>query len=165
MALIKCKDCGNNVSTDAKNCPKCGAKITQPTSKTTWVIGAIVLSMIFIGLSKSPSNSQPPTPIPAKPQETPAETIKLQTERKEFIQKLLNKGVFQKVEIPSHLPHLWVKPAFYMLDFDSKSKFVSIVYAYYFTQNSSYNIVVIFDSLSGKEIGDYSPVSGGLTIK
>lgn len=25
MALVKCKDCGNEMSTDAKKCPKCGA--------------------------------------------------------------------------------------------------------------------------------------------
>lgn len=28
MALIKCKECGNKVSTTAKTCPKCGAEIT-----------------------------------------------------------------------------------------------------------------------------------------
>ena len=27
MALVKCKDCGAEVSTDAKACPKCGARM------------------------------------------------------------------------------------------------------------------------------------------
>lgn len=29
MALIKCKECGTDVSTDAKNCPKCGAPLKK----------------------------------------------------------------------------------------------------------------------------------------
>lgn len=24
MAIIKCKECGNNISSEAKSCPKCG---------------------------------------------------------------------------------------------------------------------------------------------
>lgn len=31
MALIKCKECGNEVSTEAKTCPKCGARV-KPSS-------------------------------------------------------------------------------------------------------------------------------------
>jgi hypothetical protein len=29
MALIKCKECGSEVSTDAKSCPKCGARLKK----------------------------------------------------------------------------------------------------------------------------------------
>lgn len=29
MALIKCKECGNEVSTEALSCPKCGALISK----------------------------------------------------------------------------------------------------------------------------------------
>ncbi|MEC7118666.1 MAG: zinc ribbon domain-containing protein [Pseudomonadota bacterium] len=32
MALISCKECGAQVSTEAKNCPHCGAKIKKPLS-------------------------------------------------------------------------------------------------------------------------------------
>jgi len=88
----------------------------------------------------------------------------VQADRKAFIQKLQKKGVFQKVEVPGNLPHLWVKPVFYTLDFDTKSKFVNVVYAYYITQNPKYNIVVLYDSHSGKEIGKYADVYGGLKL-
>ena len=88
----------------------------------------------------------------------------VQADRKAFIQKLKKKGVFQKVEVPGNLPHLWVKPAFYTLDFDIKSKFVNVVYAYDITQNPKYNIVVLYDSHSGKEIGKYADVYGGLKL-
>lgn len=88
----------------------------------------------------------------------------MQSDRKAFIQKLMNKGVFQKVEVPGNLPHLWVKPAFYTLDFDTKSKFVNVVYAYYITQDPKYNIVVLYDSQTGKEVGKYAEVYGGLKL-
>ena len=80
----------------------------------------------------------------------------MQSDRKAFIQKLINKEVFQKVEVPGNLPHLWVKPAFYVLDFDTKSKFVNVVYAYYITQDPKYNIVVLYDSQTGKEVAEFS---------
>lgn len=88
----------------------------------------------------------------------------MQSDRKALIQKLINKGIFQKVEVPGTLPHLWVRPAFYALDFDAKSQFVNVVYAYYITQNHQYNIVVLYDGKTGKEIGKYSEVSGGLVL-
>ena len=88
----------------------------------------------------------------------------MQSDRKAFIQKLVNNGVFQKVEVPGSLPHLWVKSVFYTLDFDTKSQFVNVVYAYYITQNSKYNIVVLYDSQTGKEVGKYAEVYGGLKL-
>ena len=43
MTLIKCKDCGADVSTDVKNCPKCGAKVKKPMGLASKaVLGAIV---------------------------------------------------------------------------------------------------------------------------
>jgi len=50
-----------------------------------------------------------------------------QSDRKAFIQKLINRGIFQKVEVPGNLPHLWVKPAFHALDFDTKKLSVNYV--------------------------------------
>ena len=87
----------------------------------------------------------------------------MQSDRKAFIQKLINKGIFQKIEVPGNLPHLWVRGAFYALDFETKSQYVNVVYAYYITQNPQYNIVVLYDSKSGKETGDYG--YGGLNLK
>lgn len=47
MALIKCKECGAQVSTQAKNCPSCGAKVKKPTSKITWIfLGLMIFGVI-----------------------------------------------------------------------------------------------------------------------
>ncbi|WP_412514572.1 MULTISPECIES: zinc-ribbon domain-containing protein [Shewanella] len=34
MALVKCKECGEEVSTKAKTCPKCGAKAPTKQYRT-----------------------------------------------------------------------------------------------------------------------------------
>lgn len=45
MALVKCKECGEQVSTKAKVCPSCGGKAPKKTSIVTW----LVLIVIIIG--------------------------------------------------------------------------------------------------------------------
>lgn len=49
MALIKCKECGAEVSSEAKSCPKCGAKV-----KTKGMgFGAFLLLIFIIGIFAS----------------------------------------------------------------------------------------------------------------
>lgn len=89
----------------------------------------------------------------------------MQEDRWVFIQKLIKKGIFHKVEVPAKLPHLWVTSVFHSLDFDTKQQFVNVVYAYYVTMNASYNIIVLYDSKTGKEVGQYSKTYGGLRLQ
>ncbi len=42
MALIKCRECGNDVSTKAEACPKCGAKRPRQTSLLTKLVGGFL---------------------------------------------------------------------------------------------------------------------------
>lgn len=88
-------------------------------------------------------------------QEQTALNVK-QAKREKMIQKLINEGIFQKAETPGNLPHLWVKPAFYALDYDSKQTFVNVVWAYYITADPKYEIVMLYDSRTGKHVGTYS---------
>lgn len=51
MALIKCKECGREISSSAINCPHCGAPInSEPTgtSKIAIILGAIIGLPILI---------------------------------------------------------------------------------------------------------------------
>lgn len=61
MALVKCKECGGQVSTEAKACPSCGAKPPKRTSTFTWIIAAIFAVVIFQSISKSGDGSNQPT--------------------------------------------------------------------------------------------------------
>ena len=47
MALTKCKECGNEISTKAEACPKCGAKRPKATSGFTWIMGGLVGLMVY----------------------------------------------------------------------------------------------------------------------
>lgn len=47
MALVKCNECGNEVSTKATACPKCGAARPKPTSPVAWLV-VIILVLSFV---------------------------------------------------------------------------------------------------------------------
>ncbi len=62
MSLLKCHDCGQSVSSEAKACPSCGAKVRRPTS-----IAAIILSaLILFGIVQCSMNSATKSPPPPK---------------------------------------------------------------------------------------------------
>lgn len=56
MALQKCKECGNEVSSDAKACPKCGAKVKKKFSIIK-AIGFFVVAFIVIIIVAVPNRS------------------------------------------------------------------------------------------------------------
>ncbi len=58
MALVKCKECGEKVSTKAKSCPNCGAKPPKKTSIVTWAVLALILFVAY-GTWQTESNLTP----------------------------------------------------------------------------------------------------------
>ena len=46
MALKKCPACGNEVSTGAVTCPKCGHVLKKKTSCLGVVIGVVIIAII-----------------------------------------------------------------------------------------------------------------------
>lgn len=52
MALIKCKECGAEISSAAKACPKCGKGVT---SSTKW---GVLIGLVFIGIIISSFSSK-----------------------------------------------------------------------------------------------------------
>lgn len=91
----------------------------------------------------------------------------IQEQRKEFIAKLIKRGVFKKIEVPGDLPRVWVSPLFNALDYEQKSTFVEVVYAYYaeHSNNPDLMVVKLYDSKTGNKIGTYSLYGGGLKLK
>ena len=55
MALIKCKECGEEISKKADACPKCGAPRKQKTRPLAWFVLIILVVLFFIGLISSDS--------------------------------------------------------------------------------------------------------------
>lgn len=58
MALIACKECSKDVSTEAKACPNCGARI-KPKSKAVrnTLLAVVGLTVAFLGFGAIVSNS------------------------------------------------------------------------------------------------------------
>lgn len=56
MALVKCKECNEEVSTKAKTCPKCGAKAPKKTSLLTWLVLIIIVIFVY-SASKTPTSN------------------------------------------------------------------------------------------------------------
>jgi hypothetical protein len=112
-----------------------------------------------------PRNVAPSSLTAAKPPPIPKidKSDQAQKKRADLIKKLIGMRVFMKVEMPGNLPRVWTGPAFQALDFDTKSSFVSVVYAYHFDGSDISDGVRVFDGKTGKEIGDFS-VNGGLRL-
>lgn len=83
MALVKCKECGNQVSTEAKACPTCGAKPPRKTGLWTWVIaiffGFVVFSIIGGGGGGSSTDGVTATTAapPPDPRKVAMDAVKL----------------------------------------------------------------------------------------
>ena len=72
MSLTACKECQKPVSTEAKSCPHCGAKVVQnpgcfSIALVVLIGGAIMISVI------SPSRPTAPPPPPKSPDQIAAE--------------------------------------------------------------------------------------------
>lgn len=59
MALVKCKECGEQVSTKAKTCPKCGAKAPKKTSFFTWLVLIFIIIVVYTACQDSSPTSKP----------------------------------------------------------------------------------------------------------
>lgn len=70
MAIVKCKECGAEVSTKAKACPKCGAKPPKKTSLITWLALLTIVVVIWLGGrgDSTPSSASAPAKVAAAPQ-------------------------------------------------------------------------------------------------
>ncbi|WP_434940256.1 zinc ribbon domain-containing protein [Shewanella sp. HL-SH8] len=85
MAVVKCKECGEQVSTKAKACPSCGTAPQKKTSLITWMALMFILLVVYL-LANAPVTKKELTPainakaksavvLPSKPKELPVKAI------------------------------------------------------------------------------------------
>lgn len=60
MALIKCGECGKEVSSDAATCPSCGKKVAKKHTVRNVLLGAVGL-FVLVGVLGSKSRSDAPS--------------------------------------------------------------------------------------------------------
>lgn len=74
MAMIKCKGCEKEISSNAKVCPHCGEPAPKKTSLVTWLF--LILLIVFgIGMVSDNSNSS----VVATPKEEAKNLVKLES--------------------------------------------------------------------------------------
>lgn len=175
MAFIKCGECRKKISDKAQACPQCGAPVVKgaapPKKKTglvTWIVATLFgfwVIFMFYAYREVEKNKIATQPLPVRASWlTASSDQKLQKERSSFIDKLIRLGVFEKIETASGFCYAWTGSSFDALSFDDKSRFLSVVYAYCLSSDAKGNIVLINDSRSGKQVGVYSEVKGGLKM-
>jgi len=83
MAMTKCKECGNELSTKADACPKCGAKVSKTSVPAK---GCLVVIVLFFGLAaigaligkdKSSESASDAEPTAVEPARASAEVVSL----------------------------------------------------------------------------------------
>ena len=70
MALIKCKECGAEVSSKAEACPKCGARVASKPMGCGTLIGIIILGAVIVSAFSSIFSSDSRTGTPSAPPST-----------------------------------------------------------------------------------------------
>lgn len=123
----------------------------QPAAKADW----------SASVSKPASEATAAIARPA-PRPTVDKSPSMQEGRSKLIQELITAGVFMKTGMPGSRPRVWVDRRFYLLTFDEKQQFVSVVYAYYLDGSDKYRSVGVYDGYTNKEIG--SMTTAGLTL-
>ena len=59
MALVACKECGSEVSTDAKACPKCGATVGARQYGCGTLVLILLVGLLLVGLFSKPDFASP----------------------------------------------------------------------------------------------------------
>lgn len=75
MALIKCKECGTEVSSKAEICPKCGARVAAKPMGCGTLIGVIFLGGIIISAFSSIFSSGTGSGTSSQPTSSPSASI------------------------------------------------------------------------------------------
>lgn len=140
MALIKCKECGAEVSDAAKACARCGAPLPKKTSTLTWVIGGFFALVVAMSVFRPSS-----PPVPPKSPEQLAEERKREQE-------------FQQVVMVAKLAKASAKdPASFNLTFAGLTERGAVCIEY--RAKNSFNAVVpgVYVA-AGKENGDTAAI-------
>lgn len=66
MSLKPCRECGKEISSQARICPHCGAKVPRRTGVVGWIV-AIGLGVWFVTLFDDRPAPPPTTSAPARP--------------------------------------------------------------------------------------------------
>jgi len=154
MAMIVCSECRQSISDKAKKCPHCGAPVKKRTSIATIAIAVIVFAVVgtafFDDADDAPTMSKPAVDA----------STETQAKRKKIIDRIINEGVFFKVEQVATLPHAYTGRRWNALNVDEKKDFSNVTLTYYYAQDKKADMLVIHDGKTGEQIGTFGYLNG-----
>lgn len=59
MAIKKCKECGNEISSNSRMCPKCGNTKVNETKESFIILGVLIIIIVFVVILSVSTTSQP----------------------------------------------------------------------------------------------------------
>lgn len=164
MALKKCSECGNDVSTKAEKCPHCGAsqKSAQYGCGTLIIVVIVgfILYSVFVPDRSGPSRTDRASSAPTYTVDT-SETA--QSARQELLQEMVNAGFFHRIEPTKSTARVYVTQQFMALPIDEKERLISAVAAWQYTSTGSAHVRLV-DYRTGKTVGSFLP-PGGLSLR
>ncbi len=83
-------------------------------------------------------------------------TKHLQSERKRIMDEMVSGGIAERIENPSGKPFVYVLDPFYGLSFEEQASLMNVVWSYYITEDRNADVLTIYDSQTGAEIGTYT---------
>ena len=88
-----------------------------------------------------------------------------QRERKAVIGELIEKGLVRRIDQQrTGSLRIVLRGPFYLMDENTRRKYIEAVYAYYFDGSNVNDTVILRDAQHGNEVGQYNPYRGGLNM-
>lgn len=115
MSLLKCHECTTEVSTEAKACPKCGAKVKKPAGLTAWlIVGLIGTGIVAASITEQEKTAALAAAEAAKtPEQRAADVAKKEAEDKQFYAAA---GLAKTIKDAARDPDSLVMEALYVND-------------------------------------------------
>ncbi len=106
MALIHCKECNAQISSEAKACPHCGAKVKKPSGCLKW--GGIFFIIIIVAsmFGKAPDSTTTEPEVALTPEQQHQKRIEKGFSSWDGSHKQLEKFIKQNMHDPDSYEHV-----------------------------------------------------------
>ena len=160
MALVKCQECGKEISSGATSCPQCGYGLARDRAKRrsdAWAFrigfGVFLLFAGLVVLYLISGNT-----MEERTKEFRAACDPLKADG--LVQQMMKEGFFYKIDAGGNFPRIYVKENWYLVTIDGKGTFDEILQCH-FTRGIGNPMLGIYrDYRSGKEVATTGGVSG-----
>lgn len=157
MSLIKCEECGKEISSKARTCPHCGAKPEKNVPGWVWLT-IILLGMVFVSaLINGAIGHKQPDAVPDSTSQ--ASELELSKEQAELIRQL---QADKLIDIEANLNTVYIAPLMWaQIDAKAKEGFArSLAIHCGNTKGTNTYWVKILDKMTGIKLAEYSEVWG-----